>query len=201
MKKALAGVLVASFIGLMAGAATAQVPHIQIYFNGNVAYNSYSDTAANCKPAGTLQDLYVVMRGWNMFVQLVDFSIYYPPALFHLGDTFPLNTLQIGSSPDQGGLGGIAISWNIPQNGFFDVLAMTANTVWTANCDCGAFPQPLLVKGYQYGNVGSGGSVEPRAIRWPDYSEVRGIGMMSLVCPGPVSTEQTTWGGVKALYR
>jgi len=25
--------------------------------------------------------------------------------------------------------------------------------------------------------------------------------MLSLICPGPTSTESTTWGGVKALYR
>jgi hypothetical protein len=201
MKKALAGVLVASFIGLMAGVATAQVPHVQIYFNGNTTYNTFSGTGEDCKSPGTAPDLYVVMRGWNMFLLLVDFSIDFPPALFFAGETRPANTLQIGSSPSTSELGGIAISWNVPQNGYEDLLALTVHTFWTSNCDCNSPPQSLVVRGFDYNNPEAGGSLDPRAVRWPDYAELPGVGMTSLVCPGIVSTEETTWGGVKALYR
>lgn len=205
MKKALAGVLVASLVGLMAVAATAQVPNIQIYFNGNTNYNTFSDTQANCQSPGTSQDLYVVMNNWNMFIQAVEFSIDYPAAFFFLGENAPVNTLTIGSSPsltgNGPGTGGIAIAWNLPQNGFAQLLALTVHGVWTGSCDCNGGPQPLVVRGYNYSNPGNGGNLDPVAVRWPDFIELSGVGMTSLICPGPVATEKTTWGGVKALYR
>ena len=202
MKKALAGVLVASLVGLMAVAATAQVPNVQVYFNGNPAYNSFSDTQAVCNNPGYARDLYVVMNNWNMFVQAVEFSIDYPAALFFLGETAPAGTLVIGSTPSNGGTGGVAVSWtNIPQNGFDPILAMTVHVVETAQCDCNAGPQAVVVRGYNYANAGNGGNTDPVAVRWPDYVELSGVGMTSLICPGAVATEQSTWGGVKALYR
>jgi hypothetical protein len=195
MKKALAGVFVASLVSLMAVAATAQNPHIQVYFNGNPTYNTYNATGENCKSPGTPQELYVVLRNWNMFVGGVEFSIQYPVALFKLGETYVPNTLQIGSSD---GPNGVAVAWNLPQNGFDDLLVLTAHAVWTSNCDCNAAPQPLVVRGRTYLNDGS---LSPVAVRWPDFAEIPGIGMTSLVCPDVVATEETTWGGVKALYR
>lgn len=205
MKKALAGVLVASLVGLMAVAATAQVPNIQVYFNGNVAFNSFSDTQADCQSPGTNQDVYVVMNNWNMFIQAVEFSIDYPAAFFPLGENAPANTLVIGNSNsmtiDGPGTGGVAIAWNLPQNGFNQLLALTVHGVWTGSCDCGAGPAPVVVKGYNYSNPGNGGNLQPVAVRWPDFAEIGGIGLTSLICPGIVATEQTTWGGVKALYR
>jgi hypothetical protein len=44
-------------------------------------------------------------------------------------------------------------------------------------------------------------SPTPKAVRWPSSQEFELVGMLSLICPGQVSTEATTWGGVKALYR
>lgn len=201
MKKALAGVLVASLVGLMAVAATAQVPNIQIYFNGNPAFNSFNSTQANCEFPGNARDLYVVLNNWNMFVQGVEFSIDYPAALFPAGETAPANTLTIGSSPSNGGHGGVAIAWQLPQNGFVPLLALTAHVFETADCNCSGGPYALVVRGYYYGDLDNGGNVHPQAVRWPDFAELDGVGMTSLICPGPVATEQTTWGGVKALYR
>lgn len=201
MKKALAGVLVASLVGLMAVAATAQVPNIQTYFNANLAYNSFSDTQADCQSPGTNQELYVVMNNWNMFIQAVEFSIDYPGALFRMGEDAPLNTLVIGSSDSNGGTGGVAIAWNLPQNGFSPLLALTVHTVWTSACDCNGGPQAIVVRGYNYSSPGNGGNADPVAVQWPSYAEISGVGMTSLICPGPVATEQSTWGGVKALYR
>lgn len=197
MKKALAGVLVASLVGLMAVAATAQVPNIQIYFNGNPAFNSFNGTQEDCKSPNTLQDLYVVLNNWNMFVQAVDFSIDFPPALLYAGETPPVNTITIGTSPANGGAGGVAIAWQLPQNGFAPLLALTVRALWTSACDCNAGPQALTVRGYNYAIA----NPNPLAVRWPDFVELEGVGMTSLVCPGPIATEQTTWGGVKALYR
>jgi hypothetical protein len=203
MKKALAGVLVASLVGLLAVGATAQVPNVQVYFHGNPAFGSFSDTQAFCQSPGTPQLLYVVLNNYNMFVQGVDFSIDYPPALFPGGETPPAETLVIGSSNANGGTGGIAVSWINPQNGFAPLLALTVNAIWTSNCDCLQPPQALVVCGWSYGTQGNGGKADPTAVRWPDFAEisVEGSGQTSLVCPGAVSVEETTWGGIKALYR
>jgi len=202
MKKVLAGVLVASLVGLMAVAATAQVPNLQIYFNANLAYNSYADTQSDCRQAGTQQELYVVMNNWNMFVQAVDMSIDGLDAqgpLFYGGESAPENSVTIGTSPSMGGTGGVAIAWQLPQNGFLPLLALTVHTTWVGNCDCNAGPKALVVRGYHYAEPTS--SQNPKAVSWPDYVEHEGVGMTSLICPGFVATKQSTWGGVKALYR
>ncbi len=207
MKKALAGVLVTALVGLMAVAATAQVPNIQLYFNGNPTYNTYSDTQADCRAPGTNQTMYVVLNNWNMFVQAVDFSIDYPAALFHMSESVPgaaavpPTALVIGSTPSMGGTNGIVIAWTNPMNGFAPLLAVTVSAVWTAACDCNLGPQAVVVRGWYYATVGNGGKAHPTAVRWPDLVELPGVGMTSLVCPGTISTEESTWGGIKALYR
>jgi hypothetical protein len=202
MKKALAGVLAASFVGLMAAGAMAQVPNLQVYFDAN-----YTQTQANCGVAGTVQDMYVVMNNWNMYVLGVDFSIDYPAsALFISGETLPAGSISLGgSNSDSGsgaGSGGIAIAWGLPQNGYSPVLALTVSGIWLGTCDCGNGPQALVVRGTHYAQPPSnGGKTAPSAIRWPDYVELAGVGMTSLICPGPVAVKEQTWGGVKALYR
>ena len=101
MKKALAGVLAASFVGLMAVGAMAQVPNLQVYFDAN-----YNQTQADCGLAGTVQDMYVVMNNWNMYVLGVDFSIDYPTsALFIAGETLPAGSISLGGSNSDSGSG------------------------------------------------------------------------------------------------
>jgi hypothetical protein len=199
--KRLAPLACAALLSLPAWDSRAQIPIIQVYFSGNPVLNTYVDTHEFCKPPGTQQDLYVVLRNWNMWVSAVEFSIDYPPALFVAYDASPPNTLTIGRSVAEGGFGGIAIAWQYPQSGSTALLALTVQVFWTSSCDCYGTPQPVWVRGYQYANIGNGGHANPRAVRWPDFAEIDGVGMMSLVCPDPPATAQTTWGRVKALYR
>jgi len=184
MKKALAVVLVAAFIGVFAGGAMAQVPYMQIYFAGGQAQSA----------CGTgFVDLYLNAFNFNMFVQAVDFQVMFPPALLYLSDTPTtpngINDLVIGNASI-----GEAIAYNLPQNGYVPMLLTTIHCFWTAACDCSHGPQALVVGPYP-------GSLQPSGVRWPDFSQIFVIGWTTLVCPGPVSTEATTWGGVKALYR
>jgi hypothetical protein len=181
--------------------ASAQVPNVQVYFEGNPAFNTFDTIATWCHPPGTTQDIYVVFQNFNMFVQAVDFSIDYPAALFHAAETAPPETLVLGDSDASGGTGGIAIAWYNPQNGYQPLLALTVSVLWTTHCDCYGLFQVLRVRGYMYGSVGNGGKVNPQAVRWPDFEELDGYGLVSYVCPPPYSTEETTWGRVKALYR
>jgi len=193
MKKALAGVLAVALVGVMAGSAMAQVPNVQVYFDPN-----YTQTQAQCPGTppflGLPVELHVVMNIWNMNVTGVDFSISYPPALMWLNDTLPdpLTMVSIGDSP-----GGIAIAYAncCDQDGFQPIEVLKPVVLWGV-CDCNQPPQALVVGGYA-----PLGKTTPSAIRKEDFVEFSGLGMTSLICPGPIATEQSTWGQVKALYR
>jgi hypothetical protein len=192
MKRALAGVLAIAFVGLMAAGATAQVPFFQVYFDDD-SNGSYGETQANCGPVNGQQNLYLVLLNANTFVAALDYKISFPAGIMWLQDNYPEltgGTLNIGTSPE-----GNAVAYNLPRNGFLPILVITINSLWTGACNgCADGPQPLVVGGYP-------GKTSPTFIRWPDIAEFGAVGMTSLLCPGPVSTQSTTWGGVKALYR
>lgn len=195
MKKALAGVLAVALAGVLAGSAVAQVPNIQVYFD-----QAHTQAQAVCPggPPGTVfSDLYVVMNNWNMNIAGVDFSISYPPQLIHLGDNLPDpdTSVLVGNSPT-----GIAIAYGncCAPNGFQNVEVLRVAVLW-GQCDCNMAPPggyPLVVGGYA-----PLGKTQPSAIRKEDQAEITGLGMTSLICPGVIATEQSTWGQVKALYR
>ncbi len=198
MKRALAGVLAIAFVGLTAVGAGAQVPFFQVYFDDN-SNGSYGETQAECGPINGFQNLYLVASNFNMFVSAVDYQVVLPPALFFLSDAYPAvpgGHLVIGATPNVISTEGIAVSYGLPRSGFSPMLITTMLSVWTGACNCAAGPASVLVR--EYPGVGK---TSPTGIRWGDFQEVSAVGMTSLVCPGPVSTTETTWGGVKALYR
>lgn len=190
MKRALAGMLAIAFVGLMAAGATAQVSFFQVYFDDD-SNGSFGETQANCGAPLASQNLYLVLLNGNAFVAAVDYQVIFPPALMFVSDEYPTvpgGSLNLGNSRD-----GNAVSYGLPRSGFSPMLVTTMSTLWTGQCDCG-YPSPLVVGGYP-------GKNSPAFVRWPDYVELSAVGMTSLLCPGPVSTTTTTWGGVKALYR
>lgn len=190
MKKALAGVLAVALVGVIAGSAMAQVPNIQVYFDPG-----HSQAQATCGPAGTPTTLYVVMNNWNMNVTGVDFSINYSSGLIWAADNLPdpLTQTSIGASPT-----GIAIA-------YANCCYLAAGTnpevllplvVWSPACTCAGPPLAVVVGGYT-----PLGKTQPTAVRKEDFQEFGGLGMTSLICPGEIATEPSTWGQVKALYR
>ena len=200
MKRALAGVLAIAFVGLMAAGATAQVPFFQVYFDDD-SNGSYGQTAANCGPVNTFQNLYLVALNWNMFVAAVDYQVVFPAsgALLFSNDNFPTvpgGHIIIGATPANNSAEGLAISYGLPRSGFSPMLITRMSTIWTGACNCSSGPIPLVVGPYP-----GVGKSSPSGVRWPDYVEFQAVGMTSLLCPGPVSTESKTWGAVKALYR
>jgi hypothetical protein len=193
MKRALAGVLAIALVGLMAAGATAQAPFFQVYFD-DASNGSYGETQSPCGQPGTQDEIYLVAQNWNMLVTAVDYQIFFPQALLYLSDTYPVvpgGTLTIGNSKE-----GNAISWGLPRNGFVPLLLTTIGVYWTDLCDCAAGPQAIVVGPYP-----DSGSNSPNGVRWPDYVTFPAVGMTSLICPGPVATQESTWGGIKALYR
>jgi hypothetical protein len=178
----------------MAAGATAQVPFFQVFFDDD-SNGSYGETQANCGPVNSAQNLYLVLLNANGFVAAVDYQISFPPALMFLSDSYPVvpgGYLNLGNSQS-----GNAVSYGLPRNGFAPMLVVTMSTLWTGSCDCNSMgPQAIVVGPYP-----GVGKTTPSWVRWPDFAEFSAVGMTSLLCPGPVSTESKTWGGVKALYR
>jgi hypothetical protein len=188
MKKALAVVLAMLLIGVCTGGALAQVPFIQVYFDAD-----YNDTQSPCLPPGSSSSLYVAALNFNDLVSAVDYKVQFPPALMYIGE----NVNAGGGDPVIGNSEiGIAIAWALPRNGFVTMLLSRVFVDWTGDCDCAQGPQALRVVGYD-----DVFSPTPKAVRWPSGEPFEAVGMLSLICPGPTSTEATTWGGVKALYR
>lgn len=189
MKKALAGVLAVALVGVLAGSAMAQVPNVQVYFNA-----AHTETQRDCGAPGTLDSLYVVMNNWNMNVTGVDFKVQLPPALIWLGDNLPDPSTQtkIGQSPT-----GVAIAYAncCYLNGYLSNDVLHVLFLW-GQCDCNTGPKSIIVGGYT-----PAGKTQPTAVRKEDFQEFSGVGMTSLICPGVIATEPSTWGQVKALYR
>ena len=166
---------------LTASAALAQTPNIQVYFD-----NVYTQTARDCPGAAAFDTLYVVGNNFNMWIMAAEFMIDYSPSLVWLGDTPNDTPLALGSSPT-----GIAITWNLPRNGWGPVLMMQAQVLWQCT-DCLVTDIPVSVLPYP-----SSGKV--RAVRWPDVVAVDAVGMTSLIC-STVPVERTTWGQIKSLF-
>lgn len=187
MRKVLAVVFAAVLVGMFAYSADAQVPNIQVYFD-----NTHTQTATECRPGGQFLDgLFVVANNFNNFAQAVEFQVNYPPAIQWTSDSHNA-PLFVGNSA-----AGIALSYQIPQNAFVQWRIMTAAFVYNCiDCDDAQFfgggPQPVVVSGYL-------------AALAPRYTTIGGVeidvlGMTSLICPGTVGTEETSWGQIKSLY-
>jgi hypothetical protein len=182
MKKVLAVVLTVAFISLWAYSASAQTPHVVVFFDEDF----WTQTTEVCQGIGTLDTLSVVAVGWNMFISAIEYSVSYPPSLIWLAD-LPVTQLNIGTTPS-----GVATTWGLPQNGFEPLGIMNVLVSW--NCDdCTGYQNDPIVVG-PHPLTGF-----LRVARYPDNELIEGVGLTSLVCP-VVPVEEQTWGGVKALY-
>lgn len=193
MKRALAGVLAIALVAVFAAGATAQVPFFQVYFD-DASNGSYGETQAYCGEPAVKTNLYLVAQNWNMLVAGLDYQVYFPQALLYSDDTWavvPGGSVVFGDSRQ-----GAAIGYGLPRNGFSPLLISTIGAYWTGQCDCAAGPQAIIV-----GPHPGSGFETPTGVRYPDYAIFPAVGMTSLICPDPVAVQETTWGGIKALYR
>lgn len=183
---------------LMATAVTLPVqspraePYARLYFD-----NQYRETLGGCfYPPGTQQTLYVVLHDLDMWVWAVEFRVYIPPsAMFVTGIVPPYNSLAIGNIDT-----GISIAWTAPQSGAEPILALEIRTIWL--CDCWTFLNEGDADNIKWIRIEPARDSGNRGVvRWPDFAEVD-IGYRPSVVGCPIiSTEQSTWGRVKALYR
>jgi hypothetical protein len=182
MKKVLAVVLTVAFIGMWAYTASAQTPHVVVFFDED----AWTQTTEVCQGNGVFDTLSVVAVNFNMFINAIEYAVNYPPSTVWIAD-LPVTPLNIGTTA-----GGVASSWSLPQNGFVPLGVMNVLIQWQCD-DCGTSPNdPIIVAPNPLTGF-------IRATRYPDNFLVEGVGLTSLVCP-VVPVEEKTWGGVKALY-
>jgi hypothetical protein len=179
--------------------ASLQAPHIQIYFD-----TPFTGTSAkNCPyapPMTRVDSFYVVAKNFDAYISAIEYSVDYPPEIYHLGDI--TDGLAIGSSAT-----GIAIAWPLPQNAFFPLVVAKALFVWDCQECWGnqgrVEDRPLCANVHP-------GSGYLRAIRWPDNAIIQASTGPACICPHyyycpcpdlPVAVETTTWGQIKALYK
>jgi hypothetical protein len=193
MKKVLAVVIAVAFISLGAVSSNAQVPNFQVYFD-----DLLQDTQGFCSPdMFFVQDtIYVVLNNFNTFVSTVDFSLDFTSnfPLSYLGDVPDADAIDLGTSSIADDALGITRTWPIPQNAFDPMIALEVRVLWQCeDCDAEAIPpQAIIVLGNE--------QFSPYAVEWQTFRLIPGVGMTSLVCPGEISTQESSWGQIKALY-
>jgi len=188
MRKVLAVVIVAAICSIGVN-AFAQIPNVQIYFDDNL-----QQTQGYCKGFGVGDTLKVVCNNFGMFMSTIEFGIV-PPTMYALGggDVHIPGALWLGTSTNP--VTGVTITYPIPKNAFGPFVCMGYSILWV--CDvCPPEPAPVgVVKVIP--NPASG---KLQAIEWQTFRLVQGTGMTSTLCPGVISTEESTWGRVKSLY-
>lgn len=186
MKKVLAVVLAAAFVGVVSFNANAQVPNASVYFD-DVTFSQQQENCPNA-PAGTvLGTLYVVLNNVNSFISAVEFGIVYPPAIGWLGDAFD-TPLHLGDSPT-----GVAISWSTPRNAFGNLKVMEAIFVWNCEGCVGFENNPIIVVPHPQTN-------QLRAVAAPSNILINLVGGTSMICPQGIPVQEETWGAIKSLY-
>ena len=167
--------------------ANAQHPRVRIYFDEGLNF-----TTANCPqaPIGTVtQELYVVAENFDIWMNAIEYTISYPPQLIFLGDILEPGDLSIGNSQT-----GIAIAFPIPRNAFTKMVVQRVFALWMCSgCVHPNWDAPIDVYGYPPRGL-------IRAVEWPNLNVHVAWGIESIIC-WAMPVHETTWGGIKALYR
>jgi hypothetical protein len=208
-------VVFAVVVGLSAVAAKAQVPYLQIYFDEKATV-----TMRDCPddpPMTVLDTAYVYAHNWNNFISAMEFRVVYPAEVVWVGDLVPDRydtdpipppspttqcVLKVGSSP---GPTGVAVAWNTDfpcrwPRGWDIFQVLRIQFFW--NCQ-GCNPPvdvalPIVNASDILDYTVNGVAIAPEVPPW----NVFGVGLTAYVCPDfYIPVEETTWGGIKALYR
>lgn len=179
-------VLVLTAVLMVLGSfAYAQTPNVQMVFDEGYVSQTYT-----CTP-GEIFNGYLVARNFNIWMQAIEYNVDYPDfapftGIQKIGEVAAA-PLAIGATDDY--LKGFSVAWTVPQNGFEPVLTCT---VFFQCFDCAPDSPVIVIPNTVSGYL--------RATDYPGNNFHYGIGMTSVLCPVTIPTENTTWGGVKALY-
>jgi len=181
---------------------TAQTPHLQAYFDEEL-----TESSAWCpnfeEPGTVVAEFWVVAHNFNAYLAAIEFKINYPPQIEWLTD-YPIDgALMIGQT-----LNGCAMAFPTPLNAYGPAVVMKVGFFWMCQ-QCGPENENVLLCFDVYP-----GSGYVRAVRWPDYGVIYATGGTALICPTccppypscpnllpVVPVAQSTWGGIKALYK
>jgi hypothetical protein len=166
------------------GASNAQTPYFGVFFETD-GWGNYSTMQKDTPPGGGLDLFYVVATDLNVLALGFEYSLIWPGSITYAGET-AAGDVVLGTS-----VSGISIAFNLPQNGFQQILLSTVNFVWNAG-DCAVLDDPIHV--IQNPNTGFIGYTV-----WPSFDAFPAQGLTSLLC-ATIPTEETTWGKVKSLY-
>lgn len=159
------------------------VPNIGVYFDQYLS--KMSSNGWDGQPATQMDTWYVVGNNFNCWVAGAEFKIDYPGVVMWMSDA-GTPPVTIGNTST-----GISMGFGLPVNGFTPFVICQVNVLWlTPGCPQQNIPVPVVQHPYTFYLGGTD---------FPDYNLVPAVGMTSLICPS-VPTEDTTWGGVKALY-
>jgi hypothetical protein len=206
-------VVIAVVVGLSAVPAKAQTPYLQVYFDDFWTV-TVKDT---CPGFGVFDTLYVVGHNWNNRMTAMEYKIVYPPEIVFVADIIQTaNSCQLktGASPAiVAHPDGISVVWRPDYpcgwpDGFNAFLVNAVQILWNCEGCAGQLELPIInahgpavpTPPYNYEVLGVAGDLSNNDIRW----EVFGVGLTAFVCATetpPVPVEESTWGGIKALYR
>lgn len=157
-----------------------QTPTVGIFFDENLTRMD-----KDCPPGGGVDTAYVVATNFNAYVAGIEFAINYPASMVWLADV-DIPPVHLGTTPT-----GLMEAWALPLNGFNRIVVARIAFMW--NCDgCTVENDPVVVVPYPYSGF-------VRAVDFPMYNFIEGVGMKSLVC-ATVPADEATWGRIKALY-
>lgn len=139
-------------------------------------------------PAAEAYTVYIAQTNVTNGTTACAFSIDKPAALLNLGETVPDPFLKIGNSDD-----GVSISYTLCLTGTFLVMSITYFGA-AGTCDL------MTVVGDPTSTTGEVEFIDCDAIR----SSIPQAGQARLnpdgTCTCDVPVQETTWGGIKALY-
>lgn len=192
MRKVLVVATAAALLCMGAIGAFAQIPNMQVYFDKNL-----QQTQADCQGFLVEDTLQVVCNNFNMLMSTVEFGIQ-PPSInaYFTGDIIPPSAIYLGDSSVNQGL---VLTYPLPRNCFVPFVCSQIRIAWL--CDtCGQTGPPASIFAEPIVVIPNQSSGYLRAIEYQSLRIVNVVGMTSLICPGEISTQESTWGKVKSLY-
>lgn len=191
--------LAAGVLICMSGApASGQIAWIEVVIPG-------CPPAGDCGCAGedVLDTLLVRATNLNMWLSTVEFAVYFGTndLLMYLQDIHLDGCLHLGRSYADGPGGlidGVTITYPMPLNAYSPVVVMRILVLSTCDDCSDVHPnEPQVIAAVPHEGTG-----RIEVVRWPDYQVSELVGLSRLVCGEHlISTEESTWGRIKALYR
>lgn len=170
MRKVLA---ITAVLVALSSLAFAQTPNVQMIFqNGRASIDCTGDYMPG----------YLVARNFNIWLVGIEYKVNYGAGIIKMAAETYESELVIGNT-----VTGLSEVWSIPQNAYEPLLTATVYF----RCTCGETQLVIQVVPHP----------ESGYVRATDQNLdfVYGYGETSLLC-ATVPTEDTTWGGIKALY-